>query len=233
MTLRILQPGIQPLGQFDGLDSQATSVNGGEVATLTGVAVTGTDLAAKDADGSDGYAGLPPAHVRPAVTVTLSSGDRPLFLVDDGSAGTLDAAGYGTLFGRVVGGTTGQVSTGGAVLGPHTATGSGKVTLWDKPGLYAATLDAVDSTSVTGLNPNNPTLTVGDPLYATAAGLLTPNSGVAFESVVVGRFVEFSTEGSLVTTPNTQVSALNSPTGTTSAELVNFTQAVFTFNPEL
>lgn len=232
MTLRILQPGINPLGQFDGLDAQATAVNGGEVATLTGVAVTGTDLAAKDADGSDGYAGIPPSHVRPAVTVTLADGDRPLFLVDDGSAGTLDARGYGTLFGRIVGGTTGQISQGGAVLGPHTATGSGKVTLWDKPGLYAVTLDAVDTTAGTGLVTNHATLTVGDPLYATIAGLITPTSGSAFEAVVIGRFIEFSTEGSLVTTPNTQVSALNSPTGSAAA-LVNFTQAVFTFNPEL
>lgn len=233
MTLRTLQPGILPLGQFDGLDADATSTLGGEVCTLTAVAVTGTDLAAKDADGSDGYFGIPPSHARPAVTTTLASGNRPLFLCDDGSAGTLDTRGYGTLFGRIVGGTTGQQVTGGAVLGPHTATGSGKVTVWDKPGLYAVTLDAADTTATTGLVTNNPTLTVGDALFATTAGLLTPNSGVQFEAVTIGRFVEFNTEGSLVTTPNTQVSALNSPSGSGDPALTLFTNAVFTFNPEI
>ena len=60
--------------------------------------------------------------------------------------------GYGTLFGAVVGGTVGQQVNGpttftGAILGPHTSTGSGKTTCWDKPGLYAVSLDAVDTTS--------------------------------------------------------------------------------------
>lgn len=233
MTLRILQPGAQPLGQFDGLDAEVTAGNGGEVCTFTTVAVTGTDLAAKDADGSDGYVGIPPLHFRPAVTTTLASGNRPLFLCDDGSAGTLDTRGYGTLFGRVVGGTVGQISTGGAVLGPHTATGSGKLTLWDKPGLYAVTLDAADTTATTGLVTNNPTIATGDALFATTAGLITPNSGNTFEAVAIGRFIEFNTEGSLVTTPNTQVSALNSPSGDGTPALTLFTNAVFTFNPEL
>lgn len=224
MTLILHQPGIQPLGQFDGYDSEVTAVLGGEVATLIGVAVGGADSAAKDADGSDGYVGAPPNHTRPAATVTLASGSRPLFLVDDGTAN------YGTLFGEVVGGTTGQVSTGGTQLGPHTATGSGKLSLWDKPGLYGATLDAVD-TAADGLVPANTSLSVGDPLYATAAGLLTPESSKSFEaSVIVGRFVEFTTDMSLVTTPVQLVSAANSPSGQ-AAQQLEFTQAVFHFNP--
>ena len=224
MALRLQQPGIQPLGQFDGLDSEVLTVLGGEVVTLTGVAVDGTDLAAKDADGSDGYVGLTPNHTRPAVTKTLASGARPLFLVDDGTAN------YGTLFGEVVGGTVGQQSTGGAVLGPHTANASGKLTLWDKPGTYAVTLDAVDTTHPTGLVVENGGLAVGDPLYATSAGLLTPDSGSAFEAVVVARFIEFSTDMSLVTTPVQLVSALNSPSGTTAQD-IEFTQAIIHFNP--
>lgn len=225
MALILHQPGIQPLGQFDGYDSQVTTVLGGEVATLIGVAVTGSDAAAKDADGSDGYVGAPPNHTRPAATTTLADGSRPLFLVDDGTAN------YGTLFGEVVGGTAGQVSTGGAQLGPHTATASGKLTLWDKPGLYGVTLDAVD-TAADGLVPENASLSVGDPLYATTAGLLTPESTRSAEStpLVVGRFVEFTTDMSLVTTPVQLVSAANSPSGQ-AAQQLEFTQAVFHFNP--
>lgn len=225
MALKLVQhSGMQPLGQFDGYDDEVTGFLGGEVCTLTGLvtkATGGVDLAASDVE--DGYSGTV-TQTRPAVTRTLASGNRPLFLADDGTTG------YGTLFGEVVGGTVGQVSTGGAALGPHTAAGSGKITLWGQ-GTYAVTLDAVD-TSATGLVPSNAGLTVGDPLYATVAGLLTPDSGSAFEAVVVGRFIEFSTNGSLVTTPNNLVSALNSPTGGVPA-LLNFTQAVLHFNPEV
>ena len=219
MALKPLQAQY-PLGQFDGLDTEATSLLGGEVVSLTGVLLTDSDKGA--ADLSDGYAGST-AKKRPAVTKTLSSGMRPLFLADEGTKG------YGTLFGEVVGGTVGQVVSGGALLGPHTATGSGKVTLWDKPGLYAVTLDAVDTNASTGLHPDNNSCTVGAALYATTAGLLTPNIAAAFEAVVVARFIEFTTAGSLVTTPNNLVSALNSPTGG-SAEKLRFTQAVIHFN---
>lgn len=215
MALKLEQSGVQPLGQFDGKDDEVTSFKGGEVCTLTGVTAKhsgGTDMAAADVDG------YTTANTRPAVTKTLTDGVRPLFLADDGTAN------YGTLFGQVVGGSVGQ-STGGAALGPHTASGSGKVTLWDKPGTYSVTLDAADATAVTGLNLTNPTLAVGDELYATTAGLLTPNGSASFEAgLVVGRFIEFATNGSLVTTPLSLVSALN-----TAA----YTQALFHWNPEL
>lgn len=223
MALKLLQPGNQPLGQFDGYDGVALSVRGGEVGTITGIAVTGIDLAAADADGSDGYVGVPPNHVRAVVTTVLASGNRPLGLIDDGNSG------YGVLFGQVVGGTAGQV-TAGAVLGPHTATGSGKLTFWDKPGLYAVTLDAVD-TAADGLVPANGSLSVGDPLYASATGVLTPVVGDSFEaSLVVARFIEFSTGGSLVTTPVHLTAAANSPTGS-AGQQTNFTEAVIHFNP--
>jgi hypothetical protein len=138
--------------------------------------------------------------------------------MDEGSRG------YGTLFGEVIGGITGKKTTG-VNYGPHTAEGSGKVTLWDKPGLYGVTLNAVDTTTLTGLVTNNQNLEVGDPLYARqTTGVLTPNAGVAFDaSLVVARFVEFSTNGSLVNTPNYLVAA---------NQQINFTMAVFHFDPE-
>jgi hypothetical protein len=222
MALKLLQPGVQPLGQFDGLDSEVLTLKGGEVVTLKSVAIgAATDKGASDT--SDGYVN---SDKRVVVTKTLASGKRPLMLADEG------VSGYGTLFGTVVGGTVGQVSTGGTVLGPHTATGSGKVTCWDKPGLYAVSLDACDTTASTGLAATNATLDTGAALYATSAGLLTPNSGSAFESVVVGRFVSFETNGSLVTSQNHLVTALNSPTGS-SAPTKTYAFATFFFNPEV
>jgi len=226
MALRLLQSGDQPLGQFDGYDNITSTMKGGEVGTIIGVAVTNPDKAAWDANGADGYVGNPAQ--RPYVTTLLASGTRPLFLLDEGITG------YGTLFGSVVGGTTGMQSVNGAVLGPHSALASGKITCWDKPGTYAVTLDAVDTTPSNGLVPTNTTLSIGDRLYATAAGVLTPAVGKAFENVVLGRFIEFTTDRSLVTTPNYLVAALNSPGGNvTSLQKVAMTQAIIYFAPPI
>lgn len=220
MALELVQPGINPLGQFDGYDNVYLTVKGGEVATIVAVPRT-ADLAAADVALEDGY-GVVLAS-RPVVTTALASGARPLFLVDDGIFG------YGTLFGSVIGGIAGQLSYGlgqpaATQLGPHTAAASGKLTLWDKPGTYAVTLDAVDTTASTGLVITNSTLQIADPLYATAAGLLTPNSGAAFEDVAVGYFLNFENwkGGSLVTTPLTLVNGVPSNS--------NF-RALFHFNP--
>src|SRR3990167_700399 len=110
MALKPLQAQY-PLGQYDGLDAEATALLGGEVVALTGLLLTSSDKKASDV--SDGYAGSTTKR-RPVVTNTLVSGMRPLFLADEGLKG------YGTLFGEVVGGSVGQVSSGGAQLGPHT-----------------------------------------------------------------------------------------------------------------
>lgn len=226
MALRPLQAHY-PLGQFDGYDTETTLGNsdtllGGEVVTLVNYTFSGTfagtDDAAYDADGRDGYVGTTRKH-RAIATRNLPLDARPLFLADEG------ANNYGTLFGELVGAVAGKKISGGQ-LGPHTAAGSGKVTCWDKPGLYAVTLDAVD-TAADGLVPGNATLDVGDPITATSTGLLTPVGSAAgsFDSgnMPVARFVEFSTDGSLVTTPNFLVSSVAS---------VAFTQVVIHFDPE-
>lgn len=224
MALKPLQA-MYPFGQFDGLDAEASALLGGEVVSFGYVSTTGTDMHA--ADINDGYSGTT-SPKRPVVTKALVSGMRPLFLCDEG------VKGYGTLFGEVVGGTLGQVSSGGAQLGPHTTAGSGKVTLWSYPGNYAVTLDAVDTTASTGLVPGNSALVPGSALYATGAGKLTPAVGSAFEAVVVARFVEFTTSGSRVTTQLSQISALNSPSSAVGNPLGGvFTQAVINWNPEL
>lgn len=225
MALELVQSGIQPIGQFDGLDSVYLNVKGGEVATIIGIPRASNDLKAADVN-NDGYVGT----TRPVVTTNLVSGSRPLFLVDDGTAG------YGTLFGTLVGGVAGQ-SVSGTILGPHTAAGSGKLTLWDKPGTYAVTLDAVDTTASTGLVPTNVTLSIGDPLYATSAGLLTPNGSASFENPgsasapKVGRFLNFEVNkgGALVTTPVSLVSAVNSPSNSLP-QVSKFARALIYFN---
>jgi hypothetical protein len=136
--LILLQPGIQPLGQFDLDDDHVSLVKGGEVASFMAL------------DLSDGYA-ADVARPGPQVQLTLScAGDgygHPVWgLVDEGSSAGLGQRGYGTMFGQVIGGTVGQgtgigamSSSGAVVVGPSTVFGSGKVTLWTKPGLYGVT----------------------------------------------------------------------------------------------
>lgn len=224
MALKLLQPGNQPLGQFDGLDTDLLSLKGGEVVTFLGTVVPPGDKAASDS--FDGY--LTPSS-RPVVALVKTGTPRPLMLADEGISG------YGTLFGTVVGGTVGQVATGGTVLGPHTTTGSGKVTCWDKPGLYAVSLDAVDTAVSTGLTPTNTGLAVGAPLYPNASGVLTTTGGTGAQTGnLVGRFVEFVSNGSLVNTPNSLVAALNSPSGNvTSVGPKTYAFVVIHFNPAL
>ena len=224
MALKLLQPGREPLGQYDVVDAQLTTFYGGEVVTFTSVVNT----AATDKGAYDVFDGYVWSNKRVAVTRSIAAdGYTPLMLADDGTTN------YGTLFGSVVGGTVGQQVTGGTVLGPHTATGSGKLTLWDKPGLYAVSLDAACDQTATGLVPSNASLATGTRLTfgpstsSTLAekGLLTPfSSSLANSNTrLVGHFVDFDDGGSLVTTPNKLVSAL----GTES-----FTWAVFHFNPQ-
>lgn len=228
MALKLLQPGGQPLGQFDCLDGDLASFKGGEVCTLTTVLVSSSDQAASDA--FDGYISVGPK--RTVVTLTLTSSTRPLFLSDDGLTG------YGTLFGTVVGGTVGQVSYGANTtvasadkLGPHSAKGSGKMTLWGSPGLYAVTLDSVDTDASNGLTVTNTALTAGTALYYTSAGLLTTLANRVSSGPAVGSFVEFSSNGSLVSTPNHLVGTLSTPDGSLSASARTHSHAVFYWNP--
>ena len=231
MALILLNPGANPLGQFDALDSIVSTVKGGECLTF-GSATNAADKSA--ADSADGYLYPGTSHVVLTNAVTSTS---PLMLCDDGLLN------YGTLFGSVVGGTVGQQVNGpntytGAVLGPATAVGSGKLTAWDKPGLYGVTLDACDTTASTGLTPTNTTLAAGAPLYAAVAasvtstrllGQLTPLASNSDPKA--GYFVEFRSKGSLVTTPNRLVSALNSPSSVVGGLLPNqLFMAVFHFS---
>jgi hypothetical protein len=206
MALKVLQPGLLPLGQFDMMDGYLSTLKGGEIGTLVALPRKNTATEKAAADVFDGYTTIV-AHQRAGIMTFLSgNGLRPLWLLDEGTVG------YGTLFGQVIGTPTG-LSTTGANLGPHTAAASGKVTAWDKPGLYGVTLDAVDVHPTLGLLPTNTSLTPGVAIYPTAQGLLTPSAsraaGGAIGADVVARFVEFETTGiSLVRTPASLVGGL-------------------------
>ena len=224
MALKLVNQAGNALGQFDGKDDEVLDLKGGEVVTFAAVAVDAADKAAKDV--FDGYTMDGATEKRVYVTKSLASDSRPLMLADDGISG------YGTLFGTVVGGTVGQTSFGldsvvpaSALLGPHTALGSGKVTCWHLPGVYAVSLDACDDDASDGLQPTNTGITTGQALTFTSDGLLTPvgSAAAVAGAPVVGTLIDFETKGSLVTTPNKLVTSLVDPK--------KFHYAVFYFNP--
>lgn len=193
MALVILFPNsVSPIGIYDGYDALASTLLGGEVATLTSYGIAGTDAHAKDVE--DGYSVTGLNTVRPIVTTTLGGSEvgGMLFLVDEG------VKNYGTMFGVVVGGNTGTTVTGGTALGPNTMTASGKVTLWQAPGIYGVTLDALDTTNLNATT----SITPGTALSYNGSGKLTVVGSRVGSAINVARFIEFATNGSLVTTPS-------------------------------
>jgi len=199
MALYIYQPGNQPLGQFDVLDTKLAGIKGGEIGTLTTASKLNSASEKAAFDVLDGYTNSADPK-RPAVTTAITGATlRPLWLLDEGTTG------YGTLFGQVIGTPVG-LSVTGTNLGPHTAAASGKVTCWDKPGLYAVSADAVDTTAVTGLVLSNPNCVPGLKVRPNASGVLTDTTGGVVD-VEVARFVEFETSPFLVTTPPSLVGA--------------------------
>ena len=220
MALFPLNPGLYPLGQFDLLDTELSLVKGGEVMTL--VASLRSNTAAEQAafDAQDGYVFDVTSVInnRPAASRAGGTNDAtqfPLFLADDGIAG------YGTLLGTLLGTNAGINSTG-STLGPSTAAASGKMTLWDKPGLYAVSIDAVAAdflTSVTigayaGLQPGTVLGFGGTGGSSADRGKLAHNSCAnKIAASGVAHFVEFESAptsnsmASLVTTPGRLVGA--------------------------
>jgi hypothetical protein len=197
MALYPVQPGIQPLGMFDVDDTTLSGLKGGEVMMFGSASTANSTSETAAADVLDGYTFATPAG-RP-VAVLADTADAPFVALADEGTGP----DYFTLLGTVVGGKTGLVVSGGAVNGPHTATASGKVTLWDKPGLYEVTVDALPADFASAaLVPGASVLGFTDAGQLQRAG----GSDVILDSGCAV-FVEFAHSSSLVTTPAYLVSA--------------------------
>ena len=219
MALFILNPGVSPLGQFDVLDTDVASILGGEIMVLNRVARADTSTERSAYDVKDGYiasdidTNSPTAYRVVALLAddaAAPSANKGFYLSDDGTNF------YGVMFGTVIGSPLGQ-STTGTSLGPTTMAGSGKITLWDKPGLYAVSLTAVDAHLVTTTAGTVPTHNLydtplpGELLYRGSTGKISrltgANETIGSGNDKVGRFVELSSNGSMVTTPARLVGA--------------------------
>ena len=194
MALFPLQPGLMPLGQFDCLDADLALVTGGEVMSLGSASTSLSSTEKAAADALDGYLYDASGTIanRAAARLALSGDvDSFLALADDGLAG------YGTMFGQTIGMPVGLSVTGSA-LGPHTAAASGKVTLWDKPGLYEVTVSSLAATFVSGIGFAG--LAPGATLGFDSSSKLAHAGASPVSSSGVATFVEFASSGSLVTT---------------------------------
>ena len=205
MALKLLNPGLRPLGQFYLEDNDMANMVGGEYVQL------------RSTTGDDGYAadvGMVGPLVGPLTAVGGAAGMR--FELTGGTAGAPPPnpgsvseslgglcdegiAEYGTLFGNLIGHTTGQATnvSGAVVIGPSSARGSGKVTVWSQAGLYG-----VNGTAATG---SAAPLVVGTaPNTAIHSELNTGRLGlVALGGDQLASHVGTVADSSLVSTTNT------------------------------
>ncbi len=191
MALKLLQPGLQPFGQFDLKDGEV--VKGGEYGNL--VVAGGAEVGAADVTEAG----------------PLSSGTTSVMVQKGprlGVGGLLDdgVEGYGTSVGTLIGATVGHgtgygtMSTAGVVvIGPQTTTGSGKISVWHAAGLYG-----VSGTPAADLDG----LAVNAELEADADGLLVAEAG----GTVLGYAVGHMSDPSIVST------STFAATGTASTE---------------
>lgn len=204
MALFLLQPGLQPLGQFDYLDTDLANVLGGDLSVWSEASRTNTTTEKAAQDVLDGY-------VADLIDAGDSTASRPVLQLGDGSDGVVahylnddGQANYGTLFGSLIGNPVGLTVTGTA-LGPHTAEASGKVTVYDKVGLYAVSTAALDSDVFPTTGNLNDTPLPGEVLYrGSATAQLTRVAATGQQAAL---FIEMRGNGSLVNTPGSLVGA--------------------------
>ena len=181
MALKLLNPGLRPLGMFDLEDADACTVVGGEFCQLQSMAVDDAEAYAADVGQlSDTDTGVNFTRAR-RVNGRLGG------LADEGRDE------YGTLFGNLIGSNAGRATSesGAVVIGPSTDRASGKVTVWAQQGLYGVTDQQDDE--LTALQANAA-------VHSTAGSGLLGNA--AQGGAQVGIYVGAMTDTSLVSTTN-------------------------------
>jgi hypothetical protein len=148
MALKLLNPGLRPLGQFDLHSTDVGKIVGGEYVEMQSVAAS--EIAAADV-----YQYEDPSTPGNIVNFTRKERQIPNIggLADEGGKE------YGTLYGDLVGSTAGRqtqfgASGGAVILGPTTDRASGKVTVWAQAGLYG--ISGAGATYITSAATNAP-----------------------------------------------------------------------------
>ena len=199
MGLKLLQPSLRTLGQFDLLDSDLSTLEGGCYVEL------------EVAGATEGYAAdvgqVGPLEPAAGPTKAFSALTFGLATKTTGNMGGLaddGTTGYGTLYGTIIGGTAGQGTGLGAqpakgvvTVGPTSALASGKVTVWHAPGLYG-----VDSAALASANPIDTDTVLNADIFSNS-GFLTDASSGAQVAIYVGSV----TDSSLVSTSERAVTS--------------------------
>lgn len=201
MALKLLNPGLRPLGTYDLVDAEAGSLTGGEYVELGTVGTDATDGYASDVGnvgpmGPGGAAGLLDPQLW-HFSATHCTSESLGGLCDEGGSE------YGTLFGSLIGQNAGRATTesGAVVIGPTTDRGSGKVTVWHQPGLYGVNgTAATGGTDGSGATALDTVTTVNDAVYATTNTGLLEISGATGDPL--GIFAGAVSDSSLVSTTN-------------------------------
>ena len=187
MALKLLNPGLRPLGMFDLNDDDAGSVVGGEYVELAADNFAVEAYAADVGQLADGGSSMV------AFTLAERTAGNLGGLADEGRDE------YGTLFGNLIGSNAGRATSqsGAVVIGPSTDRASGKVTVFAQAGLYGVTdqhasLDTTDAVANLSLS-------------ATTGGLLCLTSAGDAAGHEVGIYVGAMTDTSLVSTTNSAV----------------------------
>jgi hypothetical protein len=204
MSLILRQTGLQPLGQYPLGDRVTTDDLAGKVGVFF------LEFGSPDVEGTYGYEEN--RSSRTVVDLATATTPKPYLLLDDGITG------YGTTFGNYIQ----RDNVTGTVLGPATQRGSGKVTCWASAGLYALPYGEWGNEAL--FAPTANTMRPGDVIGVDNNGDLTPQvnaTGTAGDrydeltnaerAFVLGYFVEWSTEGSLVSTNPGQVGNADQP----------------------
>jgi hypothetical protein len=202
MALKLLQPGLQPAGQFDLVDG--TTLHGGEWVQAATAGVN--ELAAADVTQVGPLSGGTALSFAPAAKTAASATAQALGgLADDGTTG------YGTSFGTVIGAVVGKgtgfgtlSSTGVITVGPQTTTGSGKVTVWHAPGLYGVSGAPATAGAVAPLSG----LAVNAMVYADPSGYLGGSTMTDAGTGTVGIALGAVNDTSLVSTTATAAGEL-------------------------
>jgi hypothetical protein len=192
MALKLLNPGLRPLGQFDLHDG--VTLLGGEYVEL--------QTFAPEPGGDEGHAADVGAMIAPAGTVvSFNIATRTAAAAVLGGLADEGTNEYGTLFGQVIGSTAGRgtmflgAGVGGAAVtaGPASHVASGKVTVFDKEGLYGISGPGGSSAQLTTDAP-----AANDVLFSTVGTVGTNDPGGV--SGQVGFYVAAVNDTSLVST---------------------------------
>ena len=222
MALKLLNPSLRPLGQFDLADDQ--TLVGGECVKLQAKSPVAGD-AAWDSKNVGPFSNTNQVEFALGIYET----GKLCGLADEGSSG------YGTSFGTQIGQgagqgvqiplNTGAYTAGGVtVIGPSTNKGSGKVTVWHAPGLYAVDSAALSTSSSIPSVVNVKHQAAAGTVDASTDIVSTVGDCVIDSATAVNSVVLSNTSGKLYTPDSLPSAATNAFAGAFAADTARVNQ---------